>query len=452
LEDYAARFDDLWRSVAQRRGLREYLCGLLLPRDRNKTLTALAGAEPLVGAQQAPVQRLQYFLSESDWDAQAVNDRRLELLAADAATVWHPGGVLVIDDSGDRKDGTATAHVGRQYLGSVGKTDNGIVTVTSLWADERVYYPLHVAPYTPAGRLPGGTTDARFATKPRLAVELVGRAVAAGVTFAAVVTDSIYGPSETGELVAALDKAHLPYVVALKPHRGFWARAEDAHTPVEAAQQLGWRSRRQPGEWRKVVRRSRDGHRETWWAADATLGFWGPDRDERLVVASSDPARLPERTTWYLVTNLPRPGGPRARRSKLRPADLDEIVRCYGLRNWVEQGYKQLKDQLGWADFQVRSATAILRHYILVCAAFSFCWHTWFTGSRARPPTPPRSATPATGRPDRRERGAQRPVQTRRQHPTATMAGGTPAGPRLADPVHTATTLVAGLVEHAPAT
>ena len=49
LEEYAARFDDLFTRVAQRRGFREYLAGLLAPRDRNKTLTALAGAEPVDG-------------------------------------------------------------------------------------------------------------------------------------------------------------------------------------------------------------------------------------------------------------------------------------------------------------------------------------------------------------------------------------------------------------------
>src|SRR5262245_35075204 len=53
LEGYAAAFDDLFGSLAQRRGFREYLCGLLAPRDRNKTLTALAGAEPVAGAQHA---------------------------------------------------------------------------------------------------------------------------------------------------------------------------------------------------------------------------------------------------------------------------------------------------------------------------------------------------------------------------------------------------------------
>src|SRR5919201_7074603 len=96
LEAYAACFDDLFASLAQRRGFREYLTGLLAPRDRNKTLTCLAGAEPVVGAQHRAVQRLQFFLSESTWDHQQVNDRRLELLLADPATAPHAGGVLVI--------------------------------------------------------------------------------------------------------------------------------------------------------------------------------------------------------------------------------------------------------------------------------------------------------------------------------------------------------------------
>ena len=65
LEGYAARFDDLFGSLAQRRGFREYVAGLLAPRDRNKTLTALAGAEPTLGTQHPAVQRLQFFLSES---------------------------------------------------------------------------------------------------------------------------------------------------------------------------------------------------------------------------------------------------------------------------------------------------------------------------------------------------------------------------------------------------
>jgi SRSO17 transposase len=159
LEEYAARFDDLFSRLAQRRGFREYLAGLLAPRDRNKTLTALAGAEPVTGAGHPAVQRLQFFLSESRWDPDRVNARRLELLLAGPATAPHGGGVLVIDDSGDRKDGVKTAHVGRQWLGRYGKTDSGVVTVTVLWADERVYYPVHAVPYTPARHFAKGKND-----------------------------------------------------------------------------------------------------------------------------------------------------------------------------------------------------------------------------------------------------------------------------------------------------
>jgi len=173
LEGYATQFDPLLARVAQRRGLRDYLQGLLLPRDRNKTLTGLAGAEPITGAQHREVQRLQWFLSESAWDHEVVNHRRVRLLCQDPASAPNDRGVLVLDDTGDRKDGTATAHVARQYLGSVGKVDNGIVAVTSLWADERVYWPVHAVPYTPASRLPGGERDPGFRTKPQLAVELV---------------------------------------------------------------------------------------------------------------------------------------------------------------------------------------------------------------------------------------------------------------------------------------
>ena len=100
--------------MAQRRGFQEYLAGLLAPRERNKTLTAPAGAEPVTGSKLPAVQRLQFFVSESVWDPERVNGRRLELLRADPATAPHGSGVLVIDDSGDRKDGAKTAHVGRQ--------------------------------------------------------------------------------------------------------------------------------------------------------------------------------------------------------------------------------------------------------------------------------------------------------------------------------------------------
>jgi hypothetical protein len=115
--------------------------------------------------------------------------------------------------------------------------------------------------------------------------------------------------------------------------------------------------------WQKVERRFRDGHTERWWAAELTLFNYGPNKPVRAICATTDRRTLPELSTWYLTTNLPATQAP-----------LAEVVRLYGLRNWIEQSYKQMKDELGWADFMVRSDRAIRRHWTLVCCAFAFCW------------------------------------------------------------------------------
>jgi SRSO17 transposase len=453
LESYAAQFDDRLGTVAQRRGLREYLHGLLLPRDRHKTLTGLVGTAPVVGAQAPSVQRLQFFMSESSWDAEAINGHRLELVMTDPATMPHDDGVVVIDDSGDRQAGSRTAHVARQYLGSSGKIDGGIVAVTSLWADERIYYPLHVKPSTPAARLPTGKADPAFRTKPQLAVELVDAALEAGFSFRAVVADCCYGENATFE--GALAEASLPYVLALKPSSGVWAPADALHSPEEAARERRWDGPDTPGDWTRVVRRFRDGHQEIWWAADLRFGPYGPDRALRAVVATTDPATLPSLTTWYLATNLPRPGTPHAAENPFPPADLTEIVRLYGLRNWVEQGYKQLKQELGWADFMVRTDQAIRRHWYLVFAAFSFCWRAWFAATgppmapRA-PPDPPATASlggldPATA-PGRGENGSHAARCIGRGH----LAQDAAPRPGLAGSLDLRLALLARLVECGP--
>nr|WP_242606457.1 IS701 family transposase [Protofrankia symbiont of Coriaria ruscifolia] len=430
VETYASRFDDLFASRAQRRGFRDYLAGLLAPRDRNKTLTGLAGAEPVVGAQHREVQRLQWFLSESPGDHEKINRRRVELLQAEPATAPHPGGVLILDDSGDRKSGHATAGVARQYIGSRGGVDRGIVAVSTAWADERVYHPLHTRLYTPASRLPGGRTDPAFRTKGRLAATLVGDARTAGIGFRAVVADCFYGPSESPGLVTELRAAGVPFVLALKPHQELTRPDEDTdiRTPAQAARARVWAGPTRPGQGTPVTRVYRDGHTETWWATDCRAGPYRIGGPTRLVVATTDPATLPATSTWYLATTLPHPDLPAA--SAFPSAAYNEIIRLYGLRGWVEQDYKQVTHELGWADFQVRSATAITRHQTLVHCAFSLCWHD----------SPP-SRTRLIRRP-------HRPRITARQ-PTAVLAGQPPPGPRLPDPTAPPPAGLAGL-DHRP--
>src|SRR5258708_30522071 len=173
LEAYAEHFDPVVSKSNQREGFRHYLEGLLLPSERRKTLTGLVNTEPVAGAQLPRAQKLQWFLSESNWDERQVQAERLKLLREDPATAPNRQGVLVIDGTGDRQDGHQTAHVARQYLGNVGKIDNGVVSVTSLWADEHVYYPMEVEPYTPESYFAQGKKDPAIRTTPKSALELV---------------------------------------------------------------------------------------------------------------------------------------------------------------------------------------------------------------------------------------------------------------------------------------
>ena len=285
-----------------------------------------------------------------------------------------------------------------------------------------------------------GKSDPAFRTKLAIGADLAVRARAAGFVFRAVAADSAYGDQDgfRGELA----EAGLPFVMALKPRHGTWAYGADACTPADAARALAWNGPEDPGDWQPVTRAFRDGHAETWRAADARLGWWRPDGYTRLVVATADPGALPDKATWYLATNLPRPGGRREAGSPHPAASLAEIVRIYGIRHWTEQSYKQVKDELGWADFQVRSDAAIRRHQALVNCAFCFCWAAWF----ADHPPQPDGAVPRP-EPGRGERGAAR----RRTAADAVLATGAARGTRLAFPLDRVAALVAGMVQGAPA-
>jgi len=176
-----------------------------------------------------------------------VTARRLDLPRADAATAPHAGGVLIVDEAGDRKDGPKTAHVGRHYLGNRGKIENGVVSVGSLWADEGVYSPLTVAPYTPQHWFAAGAGDPAFRTKPEIALELVDQARAQDWPFRAVVADCLYG--EHHGFRTALVQLGVSYVVALKLSRAWWAPIEVIGAVWEVAEWGGWRSPGPGSRW-----------------------------------------------------------------------------------------------------------------------------------------------------------------------------------------------------------
>ena len=427
--------------MAQRRGFREYLAGLLAPRDRNKTLTALAGAEPVTGAQHPAVQRLQFFLSESRWDPEQVNARRLELLLADPATAPHGGGVLVIDDSGDRKDGTKTAHVGHQWLGRYGKTDNGVVTVTTVWADERLYYPVHAVPYTPARHFAKGKSDPAFRTKLAIGADLAIRARAAGFAFRAVAADSAYGDQDGFR--SELAEAGLPFVMALKPRRGTWAYGADAHTPVDAARELAWHGPDDPGDWRPVTRTFRDGHAETLVRRRRDAGLVGPGR-RPAPGGRPPPTRAPCRPrppgTWS--PTCPGPAARARQTARTRPRAWPRS--CGSTGSGTGSSRATSRSRTSWAGPTSRSAPTPR-------SAATRPWSTARSASAGTPGSPttphrPRPAAPRPG-PGRGERGAAR----RRPAAGTVLAAGTARDTRLAFPLDRAAALVAGMVQGAPA-
>jgi hypothetical protein len=148
---------------------------------------------------------------------------------------------------------------------------------------------------------------------------------------------------------------NIPFVMALGPSHAWWAPQDQVGNVWEAAlfsTVSSWDGPEDPGEWVRLERSFRDGRVERWWALEAQGGPYSPQKSERLVVVTIDPATLPDRSTSYLVTNLPAPGSERAQRSPHSVAELAEVARLYTLRGWIEQSYKQVKNALGWAHYQ----------------------------------------------------------------------------------------------------
>ena len=88
---------------------------------------------------------------------------------------------------------------------------------------------------------------------------------------------------------------------------------------------------------------------------------YGPTKGIRLIAATLDPKQLKPESTWYLATSSP-----------LAEVSAEQVDEIYRLRDWIEQYYKPVKHELGWADYQMRPERAIVRHWQLVMLAFTF--------------------------------------------------------------------------------
>ncbi len=83
--------------------------------------------------------------------------------------------------------------MGRQYIGEIGKTDNGIVVVTTHLYDGRKSLQLDIELYQHANSLPEGKQNPEFEKKPELAIKLIDLTLKRGYQPGIIIVDAGYG-------------------------------------------------------------------------------------------------------------------------------------------------------------------------------------------------------------------------------------------------------------------
>jgi SRSO17 transposase len=383
LRDYAALFAEDFPQAKPARWAGVYLQGLLLDGDR-KSVEPLSRRITLPEGltSKDPEQALQQLVSQSPWDEQAVLRRYRRHLAG---TFADPQGVFVIDDTSFPKQGTHSVGVQRQYCGALGKKANCQVAVSVHYVSPRGHYPLDLRLYLPdswladAGRLDKAGVppeQRRPLTKPEIALELLDRVRGEGLPGGAVVTDAGYGAAGafrdgvaarglvymagvTGDFVVFPEAP--TWVPPSPPGRGRPATrhrlAADSPPPV-ALSELAKRVRRRQVTWR-------EGTKGKLSARFAWLRVWPGQGWQQGACAGAEPV-------WLLIEEQ-ADGKLKFAFSNLPPrTSCKKAVRLWKSRWPVEQGYQQMKEELGLDHFEGRSWRGFHHHACLVMLAYGF--------------------------------------------------------------------------------
>jgi SRSO17 transposase len=202
-EELLGRVAGRFARVDLRRRARAFVRGLLadLPRKNCWTLAEHAGDRTPDG--------MQHLLARAVWDHDKVRDDLRDYVVEH---LGDPEAVLVVDETGDLKQGTHTVGVKRQYTGTAGRVDNAQVAVWLVYAtdaghavvDRELYLPRSWTDDPGRMRAAGVPDEVGFATKPELATAMICRALDAGVPASWVAGDGVYGASSRlrGELEA----------------------------------------------------------------------------------------------------------------------------------------------------------------------------------------------------------------------------------------------------------
>jgi len=330
----------------------------LLGSERRKTgwMRAEAAGDPGPWRQQA-------ILGRGRWDADRLRDIVRDYVVEHLAD---KDAVLVVDETGFLKQGKASCGVARQYTGSAGKITNCQIGVFTAYVSRHGHAFIDRELYLPkswtgdkarltAAHVPDGIG---FATKPALALTMIGRALEAGAPFAWVAADSVYG---VGDIEMALRRAGKGYVlgVAANRHFGSWhGKPPVAGTALEIAQGLD------PSAWRRLsAGEGSKGARLHDWAYceladldaaeydEARSGVWTKGLLIRRHIADGDLAFF---CTWC-------PAG----------TDIAMLVSVEGHRWAIEDSFETAKTELGLDHNETRSWHGWHRHVSLVMLAFA---------------------------------------------------------------------------------
>ena len=343
----------------------KYLHVGLMSELKRKSLPAIA---KLVGLSDS--QRLHHFVTSAQWSTQDLKNRRLHLIQA---LVGKRRMVLIIDETGDRKKGQATDYVAKQYIGNIGKTANGIVSVNAYGVIDNITYPLLFKVFKPKSRLQVG--DA-YRTKIHLAVEIINTLQQWGFEFELVLADSFYG--ESSAFISVLQQFKWPFIVAIRSNHGVWL------PPGQRVRYNRFRAFEQPLAHHAPEKRF---IREI---------IFGKRRARRYFQITKGTVANAQADSWYIMTNI--------------PDDLLKLPLLYSLRNWIEYGFMQVKSELGWADFRVTDYASIERWWELILSVYlMISLHTQHFGWQALPP-PGAAPSEATHFPFERHRHWQTDV------------------------------------------
>ena len=312
--------------------------------------------EPIALEAGTAVRTLQEFLVTARWDHASARDSLQKHLGAVVAGLpTDPlGTVGVIDETSCRKWGDHTPGVQRQYLGCVGKVDNGIVTVHigvtkgsfQALLDADLFLPKSWAADRDRCRAAGIPDDVKHQTKWRLAVDQWLRLNGNGWSFDWLVFDEGYGAAvpllRFLNLVSQQFVAEVPVNFRVREKADAPARRADVR--LSAVDARG-------GKRHRIAHRSVPA--SFWRAATATV--WVADREHTLVAAANEATG----EVKYFLTNA-------------TTTPLTRVL-AVALRRWtVEHAFRLGKQEAGLMDYEGRNYTGLLRHLSLALIVLGF--------------------------------------------------------------------------------